>query len=328
MGRAATALLVVALILGVVAGAAGSPTLGSAEIVFVARARHTGPHLVFTVRSDGRGLHQLPLGRADAVYWSPNGKKVATVGSAITLQDADGSGVVRLEIKCGGGCDLAWAPDGARLAYTVTDDCGKAVCPSRLGVVRADGKNRRALFRFTGAHVASPAWAPDGSQIAFVEEANGVADLDVVRPNGRGFTRLVPADGTAYSPTYHPSWAANSARILFSASRGGTVRVLSVTRDGSELRTLAAGSLPVVSPDGKRVAFIRAGSAYVMSMAGGKQTKVATGVVSPLAWSPDSDKLAYVTTGQKIAVATADGSETRPITKAYGGITGISWRGT
>jgi Tol biopolymer transport system component len=324
--------LVVALAaaLAVAAGfpGAGAGQPGGGEIVFVARKHHANPHLVFAVRGDGNRLRQVPVGKTVTAYWSPNGKRVALVGAAITIADADGGNAVKLKVKCAGECDVAWSPSNERLVYTVVDDCGKSLCPSHLVAVHANGKNRHVLLRFTAAGVVSPSWSPDGRLIAFVEEASGVADLDVVRPDGSAFTRLAPADGATYYPEYHPSWTAGSKRILFSARRGGTVRVLSISRTGGDLRTLATGSFPVVSPDGKRVAFLGKQGAYVMPVAGGKQTRVATGVVSALAWSPDSSRLAYVAKGHRVGVAPVDGSGGRVVTKAYDDLLCVDWRKT
>jgi TolB protein len=319
------AALAVAAVTAAAAAAGGLAQTGPGEIVFVASARSSAPHSVFAVHADGGSLRRLPLGHARAAYWSPNGKRVALVGTSLTLRDSDG-GHRATVVECGAGCDVAWAPGGQRLAYTVIDRCSQSLCPARLGIVRANGSGRRTLLQFAGARVTSPSWSPDGSLIAFVESASGVADLDVVRPNGRGFTRLAPIDGSAYFPQYHPSWSAGSGAILFSASRAGAVRVLSVARDGRELRTLAVGSFPVVSPDGRRIAFVRNGQAYVMPAGGGKETKVGSGAVSPVAWSLDGSRLAYVVKGRKIAVAQADGSGTRTVTPSYGDATTVDWR--
>jgi len=324
MFRIAVAVALMAAMAGTVA-VASSAKSSAAEIVFVARSTHSGPHITYAVHADGSSLRNVPIGKAPMVFWSPNGKRVATADSALVIRDADGSHAITV-IKCGAGCDVAWAPGGNRLAYTVLDRCGHAACPSSLGIVGANGKGSRTLLRFGGASVVSPSWSPDGTLIAFVESAGGVADLDVVHPNGHGFTRLAPIDGSSYYPQYHPSWTTDSRAILFSAKRAGVARVLDVTRDGRELHTLADGNFPVVSPDGKRIAFVRNGIAYVMPEAGGKQTKISSGVASVLAWSPDSTRLAFVTSERKIAVADAATGSSHAITAAYDSVTAVSWR--
>lgn len=298
---------------------------GPGEVVFTAGAKASAPHSVLAVGADGRRLRRLPLGSVRTAVFSPNGRRVALVGPVLTLRDAGGGHRVTVA-RCGGGCDVAWAPGGQRLAYTVIERCGRPLCPARLGTVRADGSGGRTLLSFAGARVTSPSWSPDGTLIAFVESASGVADLDVVRPTGHGFTRLAPVDGAGYFPQYHPSWTANSRSIVFSARRAGAVRVLQVARDGTSLRTLAAGSFPVVSPDGKRVAFLRRGVVYVMPIDGGKQTKAGSGATSPAAWSRDGTRLAYALGGRRVAVAQADGGGARAVTRRFGHVGAVGWR--
>lgn len=319
------AALGVAAVTAAAVAVTGSAKSNPGEIVFVAGATPAHPHAVFAVHPDGKALRRLPVGATRAAFWSPSGKRVAMVGRTLTLRNANGHRKVTV-MKCGAGCDVAWAPGSQRLVFTKSTRCGHPGCPSTLGVVGANGKGRRTLLRFAGARVSSPSWSPDGSLIAFIETAGGVADLDVVHPNGRGFTRLAPADGASYYPQYHPSWTAASSTIFFSARRAGVTRVLSVSRDARTLRTLAAGKFPVVSPDGKRVAFVRKGSAYVMPVRGGTVRKIASGVTSSLAWSPDGTRLAFATSANRIAVARANGGGSTSVTGAYRNLATVGWR--
>jgi TolB protein len=69
--------------------------------------------------------------------------------------NSDGSNAHRLATVRGDTFQLAWSPDGRRIAYTDG---------SNIHVIDADGRNPHALTRAGGEE---PAWSPDGRTIAF-----------------------------------------------------------------------------------------------------------------------------------------------------------------
>ncbi len=321
------ALLAAALAAAVLAPAAAARVAEAPGLVFVGAKRKAAPGKVLAVRADGTRLRTLPLGERDAAWWSPDGSRVVVSRGRLTIMRADGTHPVPLRVNCRGSCDVAWSPRGTRIAYTVVDSCPQAPCEARLVVVDADGTGRRVLLRFDGATVTSPSWSPDGRLIAFVEEASGVQDLNMVRASGRGFTRLAPADGGRFFPRYRPVWTPDGKRILFSARRGGVSRVLSVARTGGDLQTLANGFWPTLSANGKRVAFVVSGNrGFVAPLAGGTAQRVARMVASPLAWSPDGRRLAYLSTGGRVRVASAAGRGSRDVTGRYARLGSLAWR--
>ena len=66
--------------------------------------------------------------------------------------------------------DLAWSPDGSRLAYRVPD----------RGIRIVDVRSRaRSVVRAAGSDATAPAWSPSGTQLAFVRPNRGVVSLDL-----------------------------------------------------------------------------------------------------------------------------------------------------
>lgn len=303
------------------------PQAASGEIVFIGATSRGAPGRVLGVRANGTGLRRLGPGERRHAWWSPDGTKVVVSRKKLSIMDADGSNVIVLKASCAGRCDADWSADGKRIAYTVVEACAAPPCDSYLATVRADGSGRRILLRFRGASVESPSWSPDGKTIAFVEEAAGVQDLNRVGSSGRGFTRLAPADGGRFAPDYRPVWTPDSKRILFSARRGGVMRVLSVARHGGDLQTLATGWWPVLSPNGKRVAFVSGdGTGYVAPLAGGTARRIARRVDAPFVWAPDGTELAFFGNDNRVHVAAASGKGARAVTGAYARLGSLAWR--
>ncbi len=327
--RRTIALLVTAAALaGVLAVPAGARLAASpGEVVFAGKRTAGGDPSVYGVASDGTQARRLPLGTRNAAWWSPNGARVVVALGRLTVMNADGSNRVPLGVSCAGQCDVAWSANGNWIAYTVVDACANRPCASRLGKIRPNGNDRQVLLRFAGASVESPAWSPNGKSIAFVEEASGIQDLNLVAASGQGFTRLAPADGGKFAPLYRPVWTDDGRRILFSARRGGMQRVLSITRTGSNLQTLATGWWPVLSPDGTRIAFVAGqDDGYVAPLAGGTATLVARRVASPFVWSPDGAELAYLSERRVVRVARASGGSAADVTTPFATLGSLAWR--
>jgi dipeptidyl aminopeptidase/acylaminoacyl peptidase len=200
--------------------------------------------------SDARPLTEA--GNLDALgRWSPDGRTVAYVssgddGHAVLLVDAAGGEpreLVRHRRPIAG---LAWAPDGARLAYTGAFDpddpteSGPGAQGPAVRVVRRDdyrldgtgfvGEARSQVFvvdvagtgrrRLTdgATDFAQPRWSPDGRTIAAAAGPSHRARLALVDA-GTGAVRLVGPEG---GPVTQWAWSPSGDRIVLSADPGRT----------------------------------------------------------------------------------------------------------
>src|SRR5712691_7364194 len=114
----------------------------------------------------------------------------ASLASAQTLglQSAD-----LLKLRSVG--DVQWSPDGARIAYTVSNNDGPLRPYSQLWIMTvADGKSIRLAVDKESS--SGPEWSPDGQWIAYSGSVGGKAGLVVARPHGSGAKLLAPLVST------------------------------------------------------------------------------------------------------------------------------------
>jgi Tol biopolymer transport system component len=236
---------------------------------------------------------------------SPDWKYVAAVddtssAEALTVWNVDGTGKRVLAPHAG---DFAWAPDSKQLAF-VGQDGG-------LYTVNVDGSK---LKKVAPGPAATPAWAPNGIDIAYVRTS--ASD-----PNGG--VRFVASNGSdnplGGPGTTQPRWSPDGKKLAWFDGR--TIIVFQLA--DSVTRRYVLPSTPYRNdgwfPDRNTVLYEDQGSILRLDLKTGKRHEVAPGGGAQLA--PDGATVAYVDGGEcrdrdGIYVANADGTRRRRITNS------------
>jgi Tol biopolymer transport system component len=308
--RMEAASLVVVVLLATMAG-----SYGLWKILGVGRA--TRPHPATSVEGPIKG--KIAFVRFDL---ADNTRSLATVYTV----NPDGGGLAKLSGNDEAIVDLAWSPDGTRLAFAAAQGSTAASKANpQIYVMDGDGSDRTQLTHDASAQNMAPAWSPDGTRIAFSKLAGDVdsSGLYVIGSDGEGISRLT--DGPIDSS---PAWFPDGSRILFVRSPEGVSELHVVDADGSDEHAVGGPGSGYVdsvtlSPDGTRIAFARLEpdlrqknfEVFVANADGTGEIRL-TRTPAPEAdpsWSPDGSRIVFAREGD-INTMAADGSDVRRVT--------------
>ena len=192
---------------------------------------------IYVMNPDGTNpinLTQSPE-RADfSSSWSPDGRQIAFTSDEgfkqrgggsrrnIWVMDADGGNPRNLTNH--GAKDLSpdWSPDGMQIAFESNRDGDWEFdfwkAPSDIYIMTLDGANLINLTNHPAAD-GSPAWSPDGNQIAFQSNRDGDDNWEIYVMNADGTNPINltnhPAEDT------QPDWSPDGLQIVFSSNRDG-----------------------------------------------------------------------------------------------------------
>ena len=188
---------------------------------------------IYVMNPDGTNpinLTQSPE-RPDGVSsWSPDGKQIAFTSAEIFngdgvfhwdiwVMDADGGNLRNLTNHHAQEWSPAWSPDGDQITFSSERDRAwefEVWGNREVYVMNTDGAN---LINLTNhpARDSSPAWSPDGRQIAFSSDRDGNKEVYVMNADGTNPINLTnhPARDSS------PAWSPDGLRIAFSTNRDG-----------------------------------------------------------------------------------------------------------
>jgi Tol biopolymer transport system component/DNA-binding winged helix-turn-helix (wHTH) protein len=200
----------------------------------------------------------------------------------------------------------AWSPDGKRLAFVWAKEDG-----SRQHIyIKKFGSE--SLLRLTDLsdNEYSPAWSPDGKQIAFLSSSEAGLGLYVASLDDPRSARKIYIPGVATSWEHGAlSWSPDGKSFVLVDHIGAQPSSSIYQIDVETLRVHALTSPPpgwegdlnpVFSPDGSKIAFLRASESAVLDIywipsQGGEPRQVTHDgkMINGIAWSSDNQSIDF-----------------------------------
>jgi dipeptidyl aminopeptidase/acylaminoacyl peptidase len=231
----------------------------------------------------------------------------------------------------------AFSPRGSVLAFVNVEPTAISIGP-RAGGGESGDAGVHDVIRAPDADLASPRWSPSGRRILFERKGRMSSEATLMeielrtarlRQIGPPFSVPQGDEVDTLESELQPDWASTGEIVLerhpgSPGQVGSELAVMSAT--GKHLRPVTSGHFdrsPSWSPDGKRLAFVRAKDAddrcpkiYTMRADGRKLKRISNGCHTSVAWSPDGTELAAVSKYKQLEVMPAGGGPAQRIREA------------
>jgi len=182
----------------------------------------------------------------------------------IYVMDADGSNVTVLSPEGLDDTAPTWSPDGQKIAFVSQRDGNREIYIMDTACTNPDGCSQDAVN--VTRHAAddwTPAWSPDGSQLAFSSLRDGSWEIYVLNTacldapeTCKDSLRQITSDGNL---NISPVWSPDASRFAYNSKASGNWDIYTMSTDGTNIRqiTTAPGNdlSPAWSPDGSQIAY-------------------------------------------------------------------------
>jgi TolB protein len=230
------------------------------------------------------------------------------------------------------------SPDNTRLAFASLGKYGFQIKMYSLVL------SRFVNFPNGSSGATSPAWSPNGNEIAYSAASSGQFEIWIADSNGNLARRVTTFAGGSVSPVYNPK---SGAEMAFISGRTGLPQLYIMNTDGSNVQRLTDTgyvSSPSWSPNGQFIAFAwnrkygpgapGGQDIYLMEVATKKWWQLTHdgGRCDFPTWSPDGRHIAYANTADgraehmRIWTMLPDGSQRRPLTGTGADMPNWSWK--
>lgn len=181
---------------------------------------------------------------------------------------------------------LSWTNEG-RVIYT-SGESGNV----DIWSMNADGSDRKQLT--TDPHWdTAPNVSPDGRRIVFMSNRAGTESIWIMDSDGKNQKRLTN-DLIERVPFFSP----DSKWVYFNSWKTGIQTVWKIPVEGGTAVQVIQelSSVPIISPDGRLIAYNSAGKIKIVDLERGNAIKIFDAGGIMYAWSPDGKALTYLST--------------------------------
>jgi TolB protein len=230
------------------------------------------------------------------------------------------------------------SPDNSRVAFSSLGHDGFQIRMYSLVL------SRMVNFTGVGGTNLSPAWAPNGKDIAYSSSRSGDPEIWISDANGSLARRITSFRGPDVSPVFNPR---TGSQIAWISGRTGLPQLYIMDTDGSAVQRMTDGGYatsPSWSPNGQFLAFAwdrkygpgapGGQDIYVMEIATKRWIQLTHdgGRCDFPSWSPDGRHIVYANSADgkashmKIMTMLADGTQKRALTGPGADMPNWSWK--